>query len=456
MDTTEAVRRVRGRIDSGRLLLACAVVLATCWVQAIASFDHLSKVGMAAGSVPFILALTGADIALVVFPRRIERVFARPPWVAVALGVSLATSLSGLSYGQDIFDSTVFSALSSVLLGFACIVLVVATMVPALHLFSRGSFLLLVFGSYIAKRIFEGAVTNLTFDAVVALVAFVLPFVITLMANIGIRKGETPLEEIRPKATAWSPWVIALAVSSICVIVLFGGTNARVSLSENPGAFVWDLAGSTLILLASGLAVSRATVAETYRPLFVIGTIAAVLALATGGIGIDRIPWETLTVLCGILLWLPTYDCMHAGIAAPLRLYGACGAGHTVLSAFVANGETGASVALWITCALALIASAVSLWLERKEQSGASPAAVTTDGLALPEALTRVCNELAQANDLSKREAEVLRLLAQGMSRQAIGEELLLSEATVKTHIYRIYNKLGVHSQTDLAKRLYG
>jgi non-specific serine/threonine protein kinase len=48
---------------------------------------------------------------------------------------------------------------------------------------------------------------------------------------------------------------------------------------------------------------------------------------------------------------------------------------------------------------------------------------------------------------LSKREIEVLRLLAEGLSNMEIASRLILSENTVKTHITSIYNKLGVDSR---------
>ncbi|WP_240363590.1 response regulator transcription factor [Streptomyces sp. S1A1-7] len=46
--------------------------------------------------------------------------------------------------------------------------------------------------------------------------------------------------------------------------------------------------------------------------------------------------------------------------------------------------------------------------------------------------------------DLSHREIEVVRLLAEGRSNRAIAEALYLSEATVKTHLVRAYRKLRV------------
>ncbi|MFG2039993.1 response regulator [Dactylosporangium sp. NPDC048998] len=49
---------------------------------------------------------------------------------------------------------------------------------------------------------------------------------------------------------------------------------------------------------------------------------------------------------------------------------------------------------------------------------------------------------------LSRREVEVLQLVADGLSNQQISKQLYLSQATVKTHLVHIYDKLGVDSRT--------
>lgn len=58
---------------------------------------------------------------------------------------------------------------------------------------------------------------------------------------------------------------------------------------------------------------------------------------------------------------------------------------------------------------------------------------------------------------LSKREIEVLNMLATGQSNQEIGDQLFISLATVKTHVSNLYNKLEVKRRTqaiEKAKRL--
>jgi DNA-binding NarL/FixJ family response regulator len=49
---------------------------------------------------------------------------------------------------------------------------------------------------------------------------------------------------------------------------------------------------------------------------------------------------------------------------------------------------------------------------------------------------------------LSAREVEVLGHVAKGKSNAEIGRELHISEATVKTHLLRAFNKLGVSDRT--------
>jgi NarL family two-component system response regulator LiaR len=56
-----------------------------------------------------------------------------------------------------------------------------------------------------------------------------------------------------------------------------------------------------------------------------------------------------------------------------------------------------------------------------------------------------------QVEELTDREVEVLRLMAQGYSNQEIARLLVLSPATVHTHVSRILTKLNVASRTQAA-----
>jgi DNA-binding NarL/FixJ family response regulator len=58
-------------------------------------------------------------------------------------------------------------------------------------------------------------------------------------------------------------------------------------------------------------------------------------------------------------------------------------------------------------------------------------------------------------SDLTPRESEVLRLIATGRSNREIARALFVSEATVKTHINRIFAKTGSRDRTQAMRYAY-
>lgn len=69
--------------------------------------------------------------------------------------------------------------------------------------------------------------------------------------------------------------------------------------------------------------------------------------------------------------------------------------------------------------------------------------------LAPPVAAKLVTRMRAPASDqLTRREVEVLALVAQGMTNAEVGRRLYIGEATVKTHLLRLFAKLGVDDRT--------
>ncbi|KOU28998.1 LuxR family transcriptional regulator [Streptomyces sp. WM6373] len=75
-------------------------------------------------------------------------------------------------------------------------------------------------------------------------------------------------------------------------------------------------------------------------------------------------------------------------------------------------------------------------------------AAAGQSALAPAVALRLMDRMRTPAEALTKRELEVLQLVADGLSNQQISNRLFLSQATVKSHLVHVYAKLGVESRT--------
>ena len=64
-------------------------------------------------------------------------------------------------------------------------------------------------------------------------------------------------------------------------------------------------------------------------------------------------------------------------------------------------------------------------------------------------------HDFADTGELTPREAEVLRLIAAGQSNREIARALFVSEATVKTHVNRIFAKTGSRDRGQAMRYAY-
>jgi len=86
------------------------------------------------------------------------------------------------------------------------------------------------------------------------------------------------------------------------------------------------------------------------------------------------------------------------------------------------------------------------------------------DALLSPGITKRVIKQFAripqqkppkQLGELTERELEVFRLIARGLSNAEIGEQLYISDTTVKTHITHILQKLGLRDRVQAVVLAY-
>ena len=85
------------------------------------------------------------------------------------------------------------------------------------------------------------------------------------------------------------------------------------------------------------------------------------------------------------------------------------------------------------------------------DSAGRGEAASSSKGAdSVQPALEEQCDRVARECNLSKREVDVLKLLARGYSSARIQAELYIAPGTVNYHTRNIYSKLGVHSKQAL------
>jgi DNA-binding NarL/FixJ family response regulator len=86
----------------------------------------------------------------------------------------------------------------------------------------------------------------------------------------------------------------------------------------------------------------------------------------------------------------------------------------------------------------------------RRQLADAVHAAARGETVLAPPIAARLVTRLRAPSyeQLTPRESEVLALVAKGLSNPEIGRQLFISEATVKTHLLKIFAKLGVDDRT--------
>ncbi len=94
-----------------------------------------------------------------------------------------------------------------------------------------------------------------------------------------------------------------------------------------------------------------------------------------------------------------------------------------------------------ILSGVALIFFFIGLYVNKRRNSKAASSEASLD-------LQKV-----DALGLSKREYEVLRAIADGLSNKQIADKLFVSESTVKTHVSNIYIKLDVKRRTQALQK---
>ena len=60
-------------------------------------------------------------------------------------------------------------------------------------------------------------------------------------------------------------------------------------------------------------------------------------------------------------------------------------------------------------------------------------------------------SDLDKIHSLTKREMQILKLIAEGLFNKEIGDRLNISERTVKNHVFNLFKKIGAADRTQAA-----
>ena len=109
---------------------------------------------------------------------------------------------------------------------------------------------------------------------------------------------------------------------------------------------------------------------------------------------------------------------------------------------------------LFLTCIVVVFLVSFSMFLLNEKDLettwGITPLAPRKEPAGFQSTLEGTCAKIARNHGLTRREEDVLALLAQGKSVPRIEQELCISNGTAKSHVRHIYAKLDVHSRDEL------
>jgi non-specific serine/threonine protein kinase len=131
------------------------------------------------------------------------------------------------------------------------------------------------------------------------------------------------------------------------------------------------------------------------------------------------------------------------------RLYGAAQAISSAIAAAL-NPADRAQYAHYIEFSRKQLAAPAweQAWTEGEAMNLKQAIAYAHEDSTLPEFATHTAREpKPDSIELTRREAEILRLLREGYSNSQIAERLFVSTNTVRAHLYSIYSKLGVSNR---------
>lgn len=176
--------------------------------------------------------------------------------------------------------------------------------------------------------------------------------------------------------------------------------------------------------------------------------------LAAACVTMGTVNWSAVSELTRVFRLAPIAVFSYGRIGNMLGL----GAGYALGLLALADGRTGGFVVPAVPAAIVVFLVLLQAFVFRENYPYApqsphhAPEGDHREGEG--GAWRRRCERFAEYYRLSPRQTEVLILLAKGRNAEYVQEKLFISNHTARAHIYNIYRKTDVHSQSELMDRI--
>lgn len=453
-------------LDYGFGVLASGFMWAVFW--SLISMGLSTDVADAADAAGFVMASAAGQIVCIAASAILSGWIPRAmtsPWLLVAVA-AVGTASLGCAYGQD-FAASPLMVTMGLLAG------------------GSGGFLWLLMARFLARCPARSIASCLALGSLLGAVFLLVRLLLASDAGQGFSLFLMPLSmlcfwlserfanpmgdgkaaPLRQKGgDSWAGgWILAWSNLKTyrdlyLVILVFGlvfgvqiaSRFALTSLSAVAVAIAFAVPGPVLLVVYYGF--RRAINFRTLCLAVLMLTVAALLPWAEGEVALSS--WRLLVIYSA-------YTLFDLSSIATLVEIGDNEVGSCVMPILLGRLATMVSVAAGMVLVMrlgvdglwALSFNSISILLlvavfarftivRQMLMPVAEPAVQETPGVAI--------KLLAEDHGLSKREVEVLELVAKGYNAKRIAQEMVVSYNTVKSHLHRIYAKLGVHGQQEV------
>lgn len=413
-----------------------------------------------------------------------------PLTIVMTLLMAFGTLGLALSFNQTLIAPVILGGGASLLLGISYM-WVDATLYVRIAQSVEARFIVpTIIGSQIAEQLLGGVFGSLAFGSlqlIVCCVAPVLPLVVLLCIKPrrASNKSGEPLKE-----AARTHFLALIAVAGVAVLAMGAMSSVgtwgahRADYDPESGAVsFWLNVLSCAFAVVCSLSLRHSDdkpISYRFQIPFLLISCSLVISLyantllTEGTLIVDAL-MTGVEYFSHILFWAMIVQAIQQLEGSPYRPAGVGMLTYSVfsllwISSLEARSELAVCALIAIVCALVFIVSVHPRLLYEKSASdlassdelneyaveGDHTIPVEANSIGLSLMLARRCALLGQEHGLTKREAEVLNLLAQGRTKTAICQLLTISEGTVRTHTSRIFNKLGINSQQELIAIVYG